>query len=146
MSDPGKWTLEIPGHRPALDNELIGRRPMTAHNRKLRDVRAVARANLVARVPRVALATCEAGQRRALGVGPLAGDPTPRKRRVTIRVSHPRYDRPQCRPDPYACHKSLLDALVVCGLLVDDSAGWCAAGPAEFAAGPPGTVIELEDL
>lgn len=68
------------------------------------------------------------------------------KRRVhlTIRL-RPR--RRACDPDAY--WKSLLDALVRVGMLVDDSRRWCETPPPKFERGTEsdwGTVIELEDI
>lgn len=50
-----------------------------------------------------------------------------------------------CDPDAYL--KSLLDALVHCGALKDDSAKWCRIGAIEFTrADSPATRIVLTDL
>lgn len=43
--------------------------------------------------------------------------------------------------------KSGLDALVACGLLVDDSKEWAEVPPVQYERGPEmATVIELEDI
>ena len=54
---------------------------------------------------------------------------------------------PGREPDPDAFWKSLLDALVKCGQLVDDSRKWCRLEPVEFVRGTErSTTIELRDL
>ena len=50
-------------------------------------------------------------------------------------------------PDPDNLLKSLLDALIGCQLLVDDSGAWCELGTIEVVRGRADrTVITLEDL
>lgn len=49
--------------------------------------------------------------------------------------------------DPDAYWKSLLDALVKNGLLIDDSRTWCELGPVEYRRGAEmATTIILEDV
>jgi hypothetical protein len=63
------------------------------------------------------------------------------KRRVSVCYLSPRPPR-----DLDASLKGLLDALVACGALLDDSPAWCELGRLTFDAGPRATVIGLEDL
>ena len=73
----------------------------------------------------------------ALGVPRAAG-----RRRVTVRV-----EARGTPPDPDAALKSLLDALVACGQLIDDSGEWCELGPPTAVRGREDrTVVTLEDL
>ena len=114
-----RWRLEIPGWRPALLNELLGRHPMSVARRKAHDRRILGRALVAYGVPRA--------------TGP---------RGVHLEIT----GRFGVFPDPDSPWKSLLDALVRCGALVDDSAEFCHWTPATFRRGAPGTVIELRDL
>jgi Holliday junction resolvase RusA-like endonuclease len=94
----------------------------------------------------VAVPPKEREVRKALGIGPLAGDPGPRRRRVAVRVANPHY-RGRNVPDPLSPLKSLLDALVQAGLLVDDSERWCEiVVPVKYVSGEKSTTIFLEDL
>lgn len=71
---------------------------------------------------------------------PLAGGPRSVKLIITLG---PR----QRGADPDAFWKSILDALVTRGLLVDDSRKWCRIEPVEFVRGTEkSTTIELRDL
>ncbi len=49
-------------------------------------------------------------------------------------------------PDPDNVNKSLRDALVRCGLLVDDSAEWAECTEPEIEKGKKATVITLETI
>lgn len=64
------------------------------------------------------------------------------KRRVsvTFRQSRGRFADEDNRK------KSLLDSLVACGRLVDDSPAWCEQGGVATERGPNRTVIVLEDV
>src|SRR4051812_23593183 len=66
------------------------------------------------------------------------------KRRVSLLISlAPR----RKSPDPDSWWKSLLDALVQAGALVDDSDDWCECGPVIYEHGTrSGMVITLEDI
>lgn len=66
------------------------------------------------------------------------------KRRVSLRITL----APRARGgDPDAYWKSLLDALVQGGYLVDDSKEWVELGPVEYDRGERrATTITLEDL
>jgi hypothetical protein len=119
---PGRWTVEIPGYLPTYDNILINSHWAKANRLKARDKRAIG------------LACLAAGVTRAVG-----------RRRVLIRLCSPRYAHAHQRPDPYAAHKSTLDALAACDALVDDATEWVEAPPATCEAGRKATVIELED-
>jgi Holliday junction resolvase RusA-like endonuclease len=141
------YILEIPGHHFARDNQLIGCHPCTASSRKSRDKAAVARANMICAVPLVAIPPAERAVRKELNISlDLPNDPRPRRRRVSVVATDPAYSRPQCRPDPLAIYKSLLDSLVHAGLLVDDSGVWCEPVPAVYRAGEKMTTIYLEDI
>jgi hypothetical protein len=113
--------VTIPGWRPALLNELMGRHPHAVARRKRVD------RDLVAGYCRLAELPGAAGRRRVSLVITLG----PRGR--------------ECDPD--APWKSLLDALVQAGALVDDSADWCELGTVAHARGPSlATAITLEDV
>lgn len=116
---PGRWVLEIPGWRPALDNALVGRHPMVVHRLKTRDARAVHAACLAAGVTR-----------------PAGG------RRVRLTVYYPcgRF------PDGPAPLKSFHDALTRAGAIVDDSDRWLDWSKPAFERGPKGTRIVVEDV
>jgi hypothetical protein len=117
---PRRWTMEIPGWAPTLDNRLVYAHWSVARRRKRRDAEVVGMAALVYGVPRAT------GRRRL---------------RLTIRGRFGRF------PDDPAPLKSLWDALVKNGLLVDDSREWLEmAWPPTFERGPKRTVIELEDV
>lgn len=63
--------------------------------------------------------------------------------RVTVVLSY----RQRRSPDDDNLRKSLLDALVKAGYLVDDSPKWCTVEPFVFLKGPKkATIIELEDV
>ncbi len=66
------------------------------------------------------------------------------RRRVSLEIRHQRRVTP---PDPDSLWKSLLDGLVKCRLLVDDSAKFCELGPVSVvAADGRGMTVVLEDL
>lgn len=67
------------------------------------------------------------------------------KRRVSVTFSAPG-GRGAKTADPDARLKGLLDALVRCGLLVDDSPDWCALGAVECERGQKQTRIILEEV
>lgn len=117
---PAAHRIEVPGWRPATVNELTKRSRHwgAAARLKRRDRRVVAWHAALAGTPRATA-----------------------RRRVSLSIRQPRG-----RPDPDGLWKSVLDALVAAGLLVDDSARYCEMGPAAVAPGPLGTTIELEDL
>ena len=64
------------------------------------------------------------------------------KRRVTLTIILGKGQR-GCDPDAY--FKSMLDALVHAGMLVDDSYKWIELAPVKFIRGDKGCIIELED-
>jgi hypothetical protein len=119
MPRPATYRMDIPGWRPALINDLVGRHPMAIHKRKGRDLKQVATACLVFGVPKAT---------------------TRRRVRLTISGRYGRF------PDDDSPFKSVLDALVRCGALVDDSREWCECDEPRFVRGPRFTVIELEDI
>jgi hypothetical protein len=118
-SPPGRWTMEVPGWRPVLDNELK-RNPLAAHSLKRRDADQIAIAKMVYGVPNAT-----------------------RRRRLTLSITN-RFGR---FPDDPAPFKSLWDALVTNHLLVDDSRKWLEmVYPPTYERGAKQTVIILEDL
>lgn len=64
-------------------------------------------------------------------------------RRVSLVVTMPEGTR---RPDPDSLWKSLLDALVEAGLLVNDSARWVELGTIKWDRGERQTTVSLENL
>ena len=126
MTTPTATTrrIVIPDWRPATLNELLsGRTWHKAARLKRADRDTVAvYANL---------SGVRAGMER-------------RKRRVDVLV-RPAIGRRKADRDAY--WKSLLDALVHAGLLVDDADRWCVPGDVEHTLkGPPRTEITLTDL
>jgi hypothetical protein len=75
----------------------------------------------------------------------LAGVPRAEgRRRISLNITLGPGQR-ACDPDAY--WKSLLDGLVVAGLLVDDNRNWCELGEVRFDRGPArATTITLEEL
>lgn len=66
------------------------------------------------------------------------------KRRVDLTIT---LKKGQRAGDPDAYWKSLLDALVACGALVDDNRQWCEVTPVQFIRGERmATKITLEDM
>jgi len=114
-------TLVIPGWMPASDNQFKGHWSKR-HRLKRTDRQWVAIGAAVQDIP--------------LAKG---------KRRVSIiATSDQRGGR---LPDPQNLLKSALDALVRCGLLVDDSADWCEVMPPRVERGPERqTMIVLSDV
>lgn len=112
------WTLDVPGWRPPLLNELMGRSPGVIAGIKKR---AVKRIGLEAMVQ---------------GVPAAAG-----KRRVTFTL-YGKWSKP---PDADAVLKVGLDMLVTAGLLVDDGGEWCEWERPRTERGPVRTVITLEE-
>jgi hypothetical protein len=120
QTDRTVYRLVIPAWRPATVNELF------------KSVRA--RIGLKKR-DRAFITTYA----RVQGVPPAVYP-----RRVSLAITLPAKGRPT---DPDALWKSLLDALVQAGLLVDDDSGHCVLGPVTFTRGPAlETAILLEDL
>lgn len=115
-----RWTLTISGWRPTLDNQLIYKPWYKARALKRRDARVIAAAALVHGVPKATV-----------------------RRRLTLTISQPT----GTFPDDTAPLKSLWDALVKAGLLVDDSREWLEmVWPPTFVRGPRSTTIVLEDI
>lgn len=117
---PGRWVVTIPNWHPCPLNKLIGYSWRTVHARK------------------------QADQRRVADEMAFAGIPEARKaRRVSLRIVLGPRQR-SCDPDAY--WKSMLDALVACGRLRDDSRQWCELDHVEFERGKRSTVLTLEDI
>lgn len=137
------YTLAIPRWRPTLASELKCH-PLAAARKKSADARRIGQEALIAGIPPVAL-TRQEKQRRKFLHWPLRmdGDPVPRRRRVTISINVARGRL----MDADAPLKSLLDALVTEGLLVDDSDRWCLwERPVIRRGATLETVVTLEDI
>ncbi len=66
------------------------------------------------------------------------------KRRVSLEVVLTGRQKPL---DDDNAFKGCLDALVACGLLVDDSPKWCSLGGVSYSReGEPGTTVVLTEL
>ena len=119
---PGRWVVTILNFHPCPLNKLIGCHWAVAHARKMADQRRIAEEMALAGVP------------EAVRV----------RRRVSLRVVlGPR----QRAFDPDAPWKSLLDALVACRRLVNDSRQWMELGTIEFERGKArATVLVIEDV
>jgi hypothetical protein len=119
--DAGPWEVFIDGYQPCTLNEMIGRHPMVIHRRKKKDRGVIAAAFLIARVPRATT-----------------------KRRVTLTITlGPR----QREHDDDNVWKSLLDACVFIGALVDDKPKWLERMPVQYERGERrSTRITLEDI
>ena len=110
----------IPDWHPTPLNELMGH-PMTTHRKKTLDQSVVA---TYCRLCGVRPATC--------------------KRRVRLVLV---FAKGQRCPDPDAFWKSLADALVQCGALVNDSRDWVEYLPVEYCRGDrKSSTIVLEDM
>jgi hypothetical protein len=116
------YRITIPKWRPTRDNQLSGGSHWAKKNRlKKTDKDFVATYAM------------------RLGIPPATG-----KRRVSLEIT---LSGRQKETDPWAYCKSLLDALVACRMLVDDSARFVEFVPATYTRGDDGgTVIVLEDL
>jgi hypothetical protein len=119
---PARHVLVIPGWHPARLNDLMGGGHWARRHRLKKADRQL-----------VAAYTKAAGVPQATG-----------RRRVSLELTlAPR----QRAADPDAYWKSALDALVACGLLVDDSRQQLQLGTVTFRRGPARqTRIVLEDL
>lgn len=117
---PGCHRLHIPDWHPMKLNKLMGRHPMAI--RKLKRVEA----------GRLASNADQQGIPRAHG---------PRRVHLVIHLG-----KGQRAGDGDAYWKVLLDGLVACGRLVDDTIGYAVLDPVEAVRGEMGTTIELADL
>src|SRR5690349_16588440 len=105
------WTITthriaVEGWRPALVNELVG-----VHWAKAAKFKRLDR-------QMIAVYAHKAGIPRATG-----------RRRVSLEIAGPWRGR---TPDPDNCWKSVLDACVAAGLLLDDTASKVEMGPVTF--------------
>jgi len=114
------YTMQIPNWHPAKINEWEGRHWSVKNRLKKRDKSIVWGAMLENKIPK---ATC--------------------KRRVELTIG---LGYRQRGGDPDSYNKSLLDALVVCGLLVNDSKEWVEIAPVKYERGEFFTRITLTDL
>jgi hypothetical protein len=117
-SDLPSYTFTVPDFLPVRLNVLL-RAHWSKRNRLLKDDSFL-----------IGLAF------RASGIPPAEG-----RRRLSVCYRSPRPPR-----DADASLKGLLDALVACRALRDDSPAWCELGRLTFDVGPRATVIGLEDL
>jgi hypothetical protein len=115
------YRVPVPGWHPATMTELIQRGVRARVRAKKRDRKVIADyLVLAARVPAAA-----------------------GRRRVTLELVYP---PGRTRRDEDGCWKSLLDALVWNGLLVDDGPAWVECLPVAYSEGPGrAAVITLED-
>lgn len=119
--DCGRWTLDIPGWRPTLANELVKaerRHWGMAATLKKRDAKKLIDEAVAQKVP-----------------------PASRKRLVRFVIYCP-----SKFPDKDAPLKSFLDGLTTAGLILDDSETWCEWEKPSFRRGPKRTIITLEDM
>lgn len=115
------YRVEIPKWRPTRDNELVYKHWASARRRKMDDADMIGTYVKSAGIPR---ALC--------------------KRRVSLEIT---LAGRQKQTDPFAYCKSLFDALVKCGMLVDDNANLVEWGGTTYSRGDVGkTVIVLEDV
>ncbi len=132
----------IPGWHPAPLNKLLGHH-MAAARLKAKDREQVARAALVygLRKARVVNPPLMADAIEGCGV-----DISKIKRRMSLTiVAEP--GKRACDPDAYS--KSLLDAMVHAGLLVNDSRHWVVMEPVKYLRGTKdmwGSLVILEDM
>jgi len=137
-------TIRIPDWNPTLLNKLLGSHWARAARLKEMDKEIVSVMAYRQSVPKVKLVRgpdrIEGGKvypgRLRKGTGP--------RRRVSLLIQ---LEAGQRRGDRDGYWKSVLDALVACQRLVNDSPVWCEQGPVEFErTGRIGTIITLEDL
>jgi Holliday junction resolvase RusA-like endonuclease len=113
--------VTIPGWVPPSVNRLLKAHWAVAHRIKRKACERIALECLAARIP------------------PATG---PRRVRLAVTVANRGH-----RPDPDNLLKCVLDALVNCRALLDDSAGHCVATPPAVRAGRDRqTIIILEDI
>lgn len=120
VTAPGTYTMTILGWRPRSLNELMGFHHMTVYKLKKRDKQRIALEKMVHGIPDAV-----------------------HKRRVSLRIVLQGRDK---ATDPDANWKSLLDALVACRLLVNDSSEWVSLGEVEYERGKRATVLTLTDI
>lgn len=115
-----RWFVAIPRWLPTRTNQLINSHWAIRNRLKKGDADIIAASVLGADVPR---ADC--------------------RRRVSLTITLGPGRR---RPDPDAFWKTVLDGLVKCGALVNDSPVWCELGTVDVVRGEQdGTVIILEN-
>jgi hypothetical protein len=118
---PGTYTIHVPAWHPATLNELLSGHWAKRHRLKRHDGEVLALFPKLGSIPKAA------GKRRVSLVLTLA----PRQRAA----------------DPDSHWKSVLDALVAAGMLINDSHVWCELGPVTIERGTgKATTILLEDL
>lgn len=116
------YNFTVPGWHPTPLNKFVGRHWSVGHKAKTLD------ANMI---------HIHGKMHAGIPVAEL-------KRRVSIEITLAPRQR-ACDPDAY--WKSLLDGLVACGLLRDDSNKWCELGKVRFFRGAAKcTRIILEDI
>ena len=116
-----KHFITIPNWRPARDNQLVGANRYAAGQLKRSDAKMVGSYANFANIPKAE------GRRRV-------------QLQITLKGA-------QKQTDPMAYAKSCLDALVKCGLLVDDTDRYVEWVPPSYnRIGEARTVIVLEDI
>lgn len=113
------WRIEIPDWRPKTTNELLALHYRARSGAKRIDAEMIGTYAALVGVP------------KATG-----------RRRIDLEIRK----RMGRSLDEDNAWKSLKDALVRLGLLVDDSPRWCDQGTPTFPRGPRRTVITLTDL
>lgn len=121
MSYYKTWFVRIDNWQPTRLNQLLNCQWRKNARLKKTDAAIIAVSILGADVPRAEI-----------------------KRRVSVEIIlGPR----QRAADPDAYWKSLLDGLVVCGALVDDSRTWCELGSVSFQRGKRrARILKLENI
>lgn len=120
VTAPGTYTMTILGWRPRSLNELIGFHHMTVYKLKKRDKERIALEKLVQGIPDAV-----------------------HKRRVSLRIMLQGRDKVM---DGDNVWKSILDALVACLALVNDTQEWVELGSVEYERGKRATVLTLTDV
>jgi Holliday junction resolvase RusA-like endonuclease len=120
VTGKGRYELFIPGWRPVSVNRLIGFHFGKIKKLKDKDKVALAASFLVSGIP------------RAKG-----------RRRVGMTLFFPGKSK---RGDSDNYNKSARDAMVACGMIVDDSDKWAVFTEPVLAEGKKATLISLEDL
>lgn len=128
---PQRYQIEIPDWVPTSLNAMAGHWSRR-HKAKRADRDRVARECDLARVPRVAIPPSILRQMRRNGLDPVVLEaPRPIRRRLEVLVYLGERRDPEGRfrkggqlLDPDNLNKSLRDALVEAGVLVDDSPDW----------------------
>ena len=150
------WTVEVPHWHPTSLNRLTGN-PWESRRRKKADALHVALFLARAGVPRVSYPRSQlrAAKRRKIDLLSVLPPIEPIRRRLDVEIllapeerdRQGRWVKGGQEYDSDNLSKSLRDALVEGGWLVDDSPKWLVSGePRQRRADRPATVITIEDL